>query len=190
MIWDTCPSARLYSPSSPVSWKQYLLFSAKVSFPGCHPKSFSLPDPWPCDYSRPHCQYGRCRFSRSILCSSVLFMPDLELYTSTSSINTAGYTKKAILSALCFIANCVSNIIDPQFFKAKQARLYPLDGRHSRKQHPEYLDIVLCIASYLKESRKRETATAAIWGDSQEAHFDTDFTDLTIMQNPHFRYVW
>lgn len=105
--------------------------------------------------------------------------------------NTAGHTKKVVLNALCFIANCVSNIIGPQFFKAKQAPLYPLGmGAILGSYVLSILTIVLYMTYCWNENRKRDRAAAAVGGDIQEAHLDTDFMDLTDKQNPHFRYVW
>ncbi|OKL63738.1 hypothetical protein UA08_00224 [Talaromyces atroroseus] len=105
--------------------------------------------------------------------------------------NTAGHTKKVVLNALCFVANCVSNIIGPQFFKSNQAPLYPLGmGAIFVSYALSILTTALYMAYCWNENRKRDRAAEATGEQSVDVHLDTDFKDLTDMQNPHFRYVW
>ncbi|KAI4917328.1 hypothetical protein J4E90_003835 [Alternaria incomplexa] len=77
-----------------------------------------------------------------------------------NTANTAGHTKKVTVNALVFIAYCISNIIAPQFFKADQAPLYPLD-----------------------EQKAFEANVAAIekqWSSARQSHLKRPYTASTI----------
>lgn len=105
--------------------------------------------------------------------------------------NTAGHTKKIVLNALCFIANCVSNIIGPQFFKSAQAPLYPLGmGAILGSYVLSIFTMMLYMVYCWNENRRRDKAAQDAGMGSSDVHLDTDFRDLTDKQNPHFRYVW
>jgi MFS transporter, ACS family, allantoate permease len=105
--------------------------------------------------------------------------------------NTGGHTKKVVLNALCFIANCVSNIIGPQFFKSTQSPLYPLGmGAILVSYVLSIFTMALYMAYCWNENRRRDRAAEAVGEASVDVHLDTDFKDLTDKQNPHFRYVW
>ncbi|KAH8680748.1 putative allantoate permease [Xylariales sp. PMI_506] len=106
------------------------------------------------------------------------------------TINTSGYTKKVVVNAICFVANCVANIIGPQFFKSVQSPLYPLGtGAILGSYCLSIITICLYMAYCYTENKRRdnlEGANAAM----ETHHEDTDFRDLTDKQNVHFRYVW
>ena len=51
---------------------------------------------------------------------------NLPLSLSLIASNVGGFTKKATVSAMLFIAYCVGNIIGPQFFLASEAPTYPV----------------------------------------------------------------
>jgi MFS transporter, ACS family, allantoate permease len=124
-----------------------------------------------------------------------------------NTANTAGHTKKVsslcfpavrtsskinimqvTTNALIFIAYCVSNIIAPQFFKAKQAPLYPLGMGAILGSYVMSIIIIVLYAAYCwNENRKRDRVDA---DKDKRVHGDTDFKDLTDKQNPHFRYCW
>ena len=105
-----------------------------------------------------------------------------------NAANTAGHTKKVTVNALIFIAYCVSNIIGPQFFKKEQAPLYVL-GMASILG--SYVLSLISIGLYcfycLYENKRRDRVDAAA---TETVHQDTDFKDLTDMENLHFRYVF
>lgn len=103
------------------------------------------------------------------------------------TINTSGYTKKVVLNAICFISNCVANIIGPQFFKASQAPLYPLGTGAILGSYCLGIVMICLYMAYCHLENKRRDR---VEGGRQESHEDTDFMDLTDKQNIHFRYVW
>ncbi|KAG7816751.1 hypothetical protein KL928_004215 [Ogataea angusta] len=103
--------------------------------------------------------------------------------------NTAGYTKKVTCNALYFIAYSVSNIIGPQFFKSDQAPSYSLGigaifGAYALSIFSLVMYMFLC---YRDNCRREEKDPDAL---KVEEHHDTDFKDLTDLQNIHFRYKW
>ncbi|KAJ5587257.1 uncharacterized protein N7459_003022 [Penicillium hispanicum] len=103
------------------------------------------------------------------------------------TINTSGHTKKVVLNAICFVSNCVANIIGPQFFKSSQSPLYPLGtGAILGSYVLGIITICLYMAYCAWENRRRDRAE----GGHSVGHEDTDFMDLTDKENIHFRYVW
>ena len=89
---------------------------------------------------------------------------------------------------MVFVAYCVANIIGPQFFKAEQAPLYPLGIGAVLGSYCLSVITILCYMAYCaRENRKRDAADPT---GGQKTHVDTDFRDLTDIQNPHFRYLW
>ncbi|KPM41402.1 hypothetical protein AK830_g5188 [Neonectria ditissima] len=105
-----------------------------------------------------------------------------------STANTAGHTKKVTTNALIFIAYCVSNIVAPQFFKAKQAPTYSLGIAAILGSYILAMIIIILYAAYCWWENKRRDAIDEASGE--RVHADTDFRDLTDKQNIHFRYVW
>ncbi|KAK5125366.1 hypothetical protein LTR85_000475 [Meristemomyces frigidus] len=102
--------------------------------------------------------------------------------------NTAGHTKKVTVQAMVFIAYCISNIIAPQFFKASQAPLYSLGmGSILGSYCLAMLTIAIYGAYCFYENRRRDRLEST---STERVHQDTDFKDLTDVQNVHFRYVW
>ncbi|CZR56543.1 related to DAL5-Allantoate and ureidosuccinate permease [Phialocephala subalpina] len=101
------------------------------------------------------------------------------------SANTAGHTKKVVTNALIFMAYCVSNIIGPQFFKSNQAPLYVLGMASILGSYVLSLISILLYSSYcFVENEKRDRVDAA---RGETVHQDTDFKDLTDLENIHFR---
>lgn len=106
-----------------------------------------------------------------------------------NTANTAGHTKKVTTNSLIFIAYCASNIIGPQFFKAKQAPLYPLGIAAILGSYVLAIGTMALYMAYCAyENKRREKIDAGAGGQRQ--HADTDFRDLTDRENVHFRYVW
>lgn len=102
--------------------------------------------------------------------------------------NTAGHTKKVTLNALVFMAYCISNIIGPQFFKARQAPLYPIG---CAAMMAAYALAIFTMALYMiycwRENNRRDALDHSA---GERVHLDTDFKDMTDTQNIHFRYIW
>jgi hypothetical protein len=106
---------------------------------------------------------------------------------SWGAANYAGHTKKVSINAIILIAYGASNIIGPLTFTGFTA--------------PEYLPakiaIMVCLAIaivatlvlrfvYVWENKRRDRVIEA--GNNENVH-DSDFMDLTDMQNPAFRYA-
>ncbi|KAH3661496.1 hypothetical protein OGAPHI_006343 [Ogataea philodendri] len=103
--------------------------------------------------------------------------------------NTAGYTKKVTCNAIYFVAYSVSNIIGPQFFKESQAPQYPLGiGSIFGAYALSVISLVIYMLLCYWDNRRREAKDPG--GLKAEDHQDTDFKDLTDLQNVHFRYKW
>lgn len=72
----------------------------------------------------------------------VSFASGLPLSLSLVSSNVAGYTKKATVSAMMFIAYCAGNIIGPFLFFSREAPRYqvwlitdfPIDGNPAHRR--------------------------------------------------------
>lgn len=58
------------------------------------------------------------------LCIGAVFAANIPFSLSLISSNVAGLTKKAVVSAMLFVAYCVGNIIGPQFYLASQEPKY------------------------------------------------------------------
>ncbi|CAK7232812.1 hypothetical protein SCUCBS95973_008383 [Sporothrix curviconia] len=102
------------------------------------------------------------------------------------TINTSGHTKKVVVNAICFVANCVANIIGPQ------SPLYPLGtGAILGSYCLSIITICLYMGYCYYENKRRDRLEGVnVSVQMDQRHEDTDFRDLTDMQNAHFRYVW
>ncbi|KAJ5675239.1 MFS transporter [Penicillium maclennaniae] len=98
--------------------------------------------------------------------------------------NTAGYTKRVVVSSGIYIAYCVGNFIGPLIFAESTAPRY----------RPGFIItlVTACLAAAVSmwyrlnvqaENKRRDASGVS---ESYEQAFDNDLTDLT---NPHFRYV-
>jgi hypothetical protein len=56
----------------------------------------------------------------------ILFSSAFPLMLSLIASNTAGFTKKATVNAMFFIAYCAGNIGGPQLFKSAESPSYPV----------------------------------------------------------------
>jgi len=113
----------------------------------------------------------------------------LPLIYSLAAANYAGHTKKVTINAILLMSFCVGNIIGPLTFQP--------DG----KTPPQYIPakiaimatgavavvaILVLIAVWWRENKGRDKR-----GDGIGAHVeDSEFLDLTDVQNREFRYSY
>lgn len=57
---------------------------------------------------------------------AAIFGADIPLSLSLIASNCGGFTKKATVNAMFFVAYCTGNIIGPQFFYTREAPRYPV----------------------------------------------------------------
>lgn len=57
-------------------------------------------------------------------CLCTVFAANIPLVLSLISSNIGGFTKKATVNAILFIAYCAGNIAGPQFYKTNEAPRY------------------------------------------------------------------
>ncbi|GES58546.1 pantothenate transporter [Aspergillus terreus] len=125
----------------------------------------------------------------------VAFAAGLPLSMSLVSSNVAGFTKKATVSSMMFIAYCVGNIIGPFLFFEYEAPRY----------QSGFLSIMVCfavtvvlIASLGLSWRWEKARRDRIYGPpaAVEAHPETEkgepavIQDCTDHENHNFRYVY
>ena len=60
---------------------------------------------------------------------SAIFAADIPLALSLITSNVGGFTKRATVSAMLFVAYCAGNIIGPQFFYTREKPRYPVSPR-------------------------------------------------------------
>lgn len=105
--------------------------------------------------------------------------------------NVAGYTKKTVSGAMFFSSYCVSNIVSPQTFIAKQAPHYTTGIAVSLAAF--CLNIILFAVLYIvyrSANAKRDKLGA---GEGQVSADETTdlieaFSDLTDLENKKMRY--
>lgn len=110
------------------------------------------------------------------------------------SINVAGRTKKAWLSATSLVTYCAGNIIGSQIFVTSDAPKY-LKGL-TGCAIAMMINVVLMlgwVAYYVWENRRRDRAFAASGMSTDEQAYQSKLageTDMTDRDNKHFRYVF
>ncbi|KAJ9150456.1 Pantothenate transporter [Pleurostoma richardsiae] len=129
----------------------------------------------------------------------VAYAAGIPLTLSLVSSNVAGFTKKATVGAMMFIAYCVGNIIGPFLFFSREAPKYKSG----------FLSLIVCFAVAIAliltlamcwrwENVRRDReyglpvldgSAAAGTGDEKEAAPE-QFEDLTDVGNHNFRYVY
>lgn len=110
------------------------------------------------------------------------------------SINVAGRTKKAWLSATSLVTYCVGNIIGSQMFVASDAPKYlkGLTGTACVMMVNVVL-MVVWVVYYIFENRRRDRAFEASGVTVEEMEYQCRLageTDMTDRQNVHFRYTF
>lgn len=118
------------------------------------------------------------------------FVISLSLITS----NTAGQSKKMIVSGMIWFGACVGNIVSPFFYLTSQAPTYQL-GIGSLLV-ANCIEVVLFFVfrySFKWENKRKERQREAMRaeGDGMTGELnDTAFRDLTDKENPNFVYVY
>lgn len=59
-------------------------------------------------------------------CLALAFAANQPLGLSLVASNVAGFSKKATVNAMMFVAYCIGNIVGPQFFSPSEAPAYPV----------------------------------------------------------------
>ncbi|KIW05789.1 uncharacterized protein PV09_03000 [Verruconis gallopava] len=110
------------------------------------------------------------------------------MYSLLSS-NVAGYTKKTVAGTLFFISYCVSNIISPQTFLAKEAPHYTTGIAVSLAA----FCINICLFAglyviYFIENKKRDRLEEGKVSSDETRDLIDAFSDLTDLENKKLRY--
>lgn len=98
--------------------------------------------------------------------------------------NTAGHTKKVIVNALCLIAYCIGNLIGPLTFLDREAPKYTT-AKITMVATAVATFILMSIMHVINilENKRRDRKNEKLNMENSE------FADLTDMQNPEFRYA-
>ncbi|KAK3900814.1 allantoate permease [Staphylotrichum tortipilum] len=131
-------------------------------------------------------KYGRLMgVALSISCAS-----NFPLIMAMTSSNMGGFTKKATVSALTFLAYCVGNIIGPQLFFDRETPSYPSG----------FLAMIICFAFslvvcfmyrlYLIRENKRRDSAGTVAEVTETAGPMLNLMDKTDKEIPEFRYVY
>jgi ACS family allantoate permease-like MFS transporter len=134
--------------------------------------------------------WGRAAGVWLLLCIPASYAILLSLISS----NVAGFSKKVTTTALVFISFCISNIISPQLFIAKEAPGYATGCRAMLVSMA--ITLVLTVALgvyYVRENKKRDILLAstpqhvidAMSSENEEFLNRTDIEDKL-----RFRYRW
>ncbi|EGV64207.1 hypothetical protein PSN45_003664 [Yamadazyma tenuis] len=101
--------------------------------------------------------------------------------------NHAGFTRKVTANSIYFLTYAVSNLIAPQFFLTRQAPTYSL-GVGAIFGAYALTICAVCVYMFLcwRENKRRNT----LYGEAEIENRDTDFSDLTDIDNMNFRYKW
>ncbi|KID73647.1 uncharacterized protein G6M90_00g002380 [Metarhizium brunneum] len=132
------------------------------------------------------------RFVGTVLAGG--YSGNFPLTVSLVSGNVGGFTKKATVNAMCFMAYCAGNIIGPQLFFAREAPEY-LSG---------FLALMICLAMGFalcwairfhlmwENSRRDRVVSADEVAAFEEARHGVmvNLTDMTDKEIPQFRYVY
>lgn len=103
--------------------------------------------------------------------------------------NTAGHTKKVTTTAIYLIGYCVGNLIGPQTFIAAQAPGYT-GGKIAMVVCYAVCVVIVCIIYWLYwfRNKQRDKKAAEMDLGDFKAIQNSEFADLTDMENPSFRY--
>lgn len=100
--------------------------------------------------------------------------------------NSAGYTKKLVVSGIVMVGYCVGNICGPQTFKESEADNYPTAKATMAgcSVAALFLFVVLLIINIF-ENKRRDRKNEKLPPEIE----DPEFADLTDFENPEFRYA-
>lgn len=110
------------------------------------------------------------------------------LYSLLAS-NVAGYTKKSVSGAMFFASYCVSNIVSPQTFLAKEAPHYHTGITVSLIAF--CLNILLFAVLYVvytAANKKRDQLAEGQVSEDETKDLIDAFSDLTDLENKKLRY--
>ncbi|KAL2816615.1 MFS general substrate transporter [Aspergillus cavernicola] len=117
------------------------------------------------------------------------FATSIPISLSLITSNVGGFTKKATVSAMLFLAYCTGNIIGPQLFLSQEAPKYPTGLRGVLIGFAlAIFFLVLLYIYYEYENRRRDRK----YGPAHQTPTDyvtEDFLNLTDRQIPSFRYT-
>ncbi|KAJ5179246.1 hypothetical protein N7492_002456 [Penicillium capsulatum] len=118
------------------------------------------------------------------------FVVSLSIVTS----NTAGQSKKMIVSGMVWFGVCVGNIAGPFFYKSEQAPSYRLGiGSLLVSNCIEVVIFVVIRYMFIWENRQKEKQRQAVrdqGGEDELTLNATAFADMTDKENPNFIYVY
>ncbi|WVQ72932.1 hypothetical protein IAR50_002494 [Cryptococcus sp. DSM 104548] len=124
-------------------------------------------------------------FSGVFACTTFMLWPIM-------SINTAGRTKKTFISATGLIAYCVGNMVGSQTMRASDAPRYLTGLTANAIVLAVEIVVLLCwYGYYIWENKKRERAfedSGVSWEEREYQNKMAGETDVTDLENPHFRY--
>lgn len=103
--------------------------------------------------------------------------------------NTAGHTKKVTTTAIYLIGYCVGNLIGPQTFVTKQAPGY-IGGKIAMVACYSVAFVLVCIIylNYYLKNKKKEKLVSQMDLSDFKAIQNSEFADLTDIENPTFKY--
>lgn len=121
--------------------------------------------------------------------------PQFCLNLSLVSRNTAGQTKRSVVTAMSFIGWAAGNAVGPQLFQAKDAPYYRPAFIAQLACYAAQIVLFLCLRVWLMtENRRKRIACNRAAGRPDDADdvIDTSmaFHDLTDRQNINFRYSY
>jgi MFS family permease len=122
------------------------------------------------------------------LCSP--FAANIPISLSLISSNVGGFTKKATISAMLFIAYSAGNIIGPQFFFDAQKPTYPTGIRSALAGFCFAVFFLSCLlAYYVFENKKRDRNFGSKKKTEETEELAEDLSNKTDMQIKGFRYT-
>ena len=94
-------------------------------------------------------------------CLAMAFAANMPLCLSMVASNVGGFSKKATVNAMVFIAYCTGNIVRPQFYLTFEASLYPTGFKASLAGFCLGTFWLICLGAYdMWENRRRDGRAA------------------------------
>ncbi|KAL2830983.1 MFS general substrate transporter [Aspergillus pseudoustus] len=118
------------------------------------------------------------------------FATSIPISLSLITSNVGGFTKKATVSAMLFVAYCTGNIIGPQLFLSDEAPKYPTGLRGVLVGFAlAIFFLILLFIYYEYENRRRDKKYGPAHLQAEADYVTEDFMNLTDRQIPSFRYT-
>ncbi|KAH8429143.1 uncharacterized protein LDX57_006813 [Aspergillus melleus] len=118
------------------------------------------------------------------------FATSIPISLSLITSNVGGFTKKATVSAMVFLAYCTGNIIGPQLFFADEAPKYPTGLRGVLAGFALAIFFLILLYIYYEyENRRRDRKYGPPNQEAAEDYVTEDSLNRTDRQNPSFRYT-